>query len=137
MSDAVIAIPILAVICSFVGTSIVLTNRSKERLARLKVLEQVLRDPANDNATRQEALRRLEGQPGVPGVWGQWLRSNLVPRRVFGAAAWGLIVIGVLTMAFGSYSDFEVGVGTLGVGLAILALPHVMRELDARSPSRP
>lgn len=136
MEDVIVAIPILLVMFTFVVVLVWLTNRAKERLARLNLLEQVLRDPANDNATRQEALRGLDRSAVIMGPWRQWLRTNLVPRRVFGVLAWGLIVGGGITLAIGAQYDFEAGVGTLVTGLALLALPQVMRELEARSPQR-
>lgn len=136
MEDVLIAIPVLLVIFTFVGVLVGLTTRSKERLARLGVLEQVLRDPANDNATRQEAIRGLDDRAENAGAWRQWLRTNLAPRRVFGAFAWGLIVAGGLILALGNHYDFEAGVAILVAGVAILALPQIMRELDARSAQR-
>lgn len=136
MNDSIVAIPILGVIFAFVGVTISLANRSKENLARLRLLEQVLRDPANDNATRQEAIRNLDGRGVIVGPWRQWLRTNLTPRRVFGVLAWGLIVAGGLTLAVGGHYDFEAGVAILVTGFAILALPQILRELEARSPQR-
>ncbi len=136
MEDIIIAIPVLLGIFTFVVVLVGLTNRNKERLARLGVLEQILRDPANDNATRQEAIRGLDGRGASVGAWWQWLRTNVARGRVFGASARGLIVSGGLILALGNHYDFEAGVATLVAGIAILALPQIMRELDARSAQR-
>ena len=125
-------IPILFVIFPFVGGMVVLGNRAKERLLRLRLLEKVLVDPANDNATRQEAIRGLDDRGVDVGAWRQWLRTNLTPRRVFGVFAWGLIVAGGLILGLGSHYAFEPGVAILVTGLAILALPQIMRELEGR-----
>lgn len=122
----------------FVVVLVAMRNAHNERVQRLKVLDRALQDPKVDPATRQELVRSLDHKrhSGIVGAWRSWLLENLTPRRVFGAIALGLIVIGSLVATFGGRSDGPVGVGMLAIGIAVLALPIVLRELDTRAARR-
>jgi len=109
-----------------------------ERVQRMRILENALQDPKVDGPTRQELIRSLDrkNQAGVIGAWRTWLVENLMPRRVFAALAWGAIVVGGLVAIFGSRYEYVTGIVLLSLGVGVLALPFVLRELDARAARR-
>ena len=110
-----------------------------ERMQRWKVLEEAMRNPATDAATRERLLLAAEGKTKhrLLGVWLDWLAANLVPRRVFGSIAWLLMIGGGLVIGFSRYHrDAEAGIVMLVFGFGILTLPHVVRELDQRAARR-
>jgi hypothetical protein len=108
----------------------------RERMQRLQMLDRALRDPNIDQGTRLELVRSLERRSGLVGSWGTWLRENLVPRRVFMGAAWLTVLIGALLGLFGNRYDRIPGVVTMAIGLGVLALPIVIRELEAQPRRR-
>jgi hypothetical protein len=115
----------------------ILRHRHHERVARLRMLEEGLRDPRLDAATRQQLIATLTApSTSLPGTWGAWFRDNLVPRRVFASAAWMAMIVGTLMAVFGGHYDQVPGIITAALGLAVLALPLVLRELDVRGVRR-
>lgn len=113
-------------------------NGHGERMRRLTILQQALQDPRVDAGTRQELVRKLD-RPALGGVlepWRKWLIENATPRRVFATLAWGCIVGGGMAATFGGRYDFIAGMSFVGVGLGVLALPFILRELDARAVRR-
>ncbi|MEZ5963923.1 MAG: hypothetical protein R3F56_08780 [Planctomycetota bacterium] len=122
----------------FVLVLVAMRHAHAERLQRLRILENALQDPKVDPATRQELIRNLESsrKAGVWGAWRTWLTENLTPRRVFGALGFGLVAVGGLMAALGGRYYVPQGIATLAVGIAILALPIVLRELDQRAARR-
>lgn len=112
-------------------------ERRQERMQRWRVLEEALRNPSLDAATRQQLLLAVEGRPSLWRVWRDWLVANLVPRRVFGVAAWFGVLIGGLLFATQPHpSDREAGIALAITGFAILCVPYVVRELDLRAARR-
>lgn len=110
-----------------------------ERMQRWRVLEEALRNPATDAATRERLLVAAEAKTKhrLLGVWLEWLAANLVPRRVFGSVAWLMMIGGGLVVSFSHYHrDAEAGIVMLVLGFGILTLPHVVRELDQRAARR-
>lgn len=106
-----------------------------ERMQRLKVLEEAMRNPATDAETRRQLIQALQTDSRLGSAWGNWLSTNFTPRRLFGALAWTLVVSGgVLLGLYWGYGDGRhIAIIVLAAGIGILALPHVMRELDART----
>lgn len=106
-----------------------------ERMQQLKVLEEAMRNPATDAQTREQLIAGLResSSGGLAGTWSQWFRTNLTPRRVFGAAAWLGMIGGVLIASFGNRYDQAGGIAMAAISFGILSLPHVMRELDQRA----
>lgn len=106
-----------------------------ERMQRLKVLEEALRNPTTDANTREQLIAavRDSGHGELANTWRGWFRANLTPRRVFGSAAWLGMIAGVLIAAVGGYRDQEAGIALAAISLAVLSLPHVVRELEQRA----
>ncbi len=115
---------------------VAMRHRHSERMLRLRVLEEGLRDAKLDAASRQQLITSLNRPESVVGTWGAWLRDNLVPRRVFTSAAWLAMIIGGLIATFGSRYDQTGGIAAASIGLGVLALPLVLRELEGRATRR-
>ncbi|MBX3465017.1 MAG: hypothetical protein KF830_17750 [Planctomycetes bacterium] len=112
------------------------------RRRRLDLLEQGLRDPELDPATRSELLRALAGQhtDDLRGAWARGLRSGAVWRAIWFGAAWFLFLIGGGLVAaerldFVHGVDREIALPLAILGFAMLTLPAVLRELARRQPS--
>lgn len=104
-------------------------------MQRLKVLEEAIRHPQTDADTRRQQAQTVQAEAQVTTAWGGWVDTNATPRRFFGTVAWLMIVYGSVLLGLeGAYGQCsEDGVMSVALGLAILALPHVFRELDARA----
>ena len=111
-------------------------HSNAERMQRLRMLEEGLRDPKLDAVTRQQLIQTLTAPQSLAGSWRAWLRDNLVPRRVFIGASWMAMIIGVLLATFGGHYDRMPGIAMASIGMAVLALPLVVRELEARAARR-
>ena len=131
--EALLVLPIVAAV-----TLIIVAMRMghSERMQRLRLVEQAMRDPKFDQATRQQLIHGLTQPIGLPGSWRQWFRDNLVPRRVFAGAAWLAMIIGGLIVVFGGRYDAIPGIVMCSIGLAVMALPLVIRELEGRAARR-
>jgi hypothetical protein len=106
-----------------------------ERMQRLKVLEDALRNPATDLETRQQLIQAVQADTRSNSAWGNWINDHVTPRRFFGALAWLMIVYGSVLLGLGIDRNTcdAGGLMAVALGLGILALPHVFRELDARA----
>lgn len=127
------------VLCAvFVVVVVRMRHAHTERVQRLRILENAMQDPKVDPSTRQELIRTLDqrGASGLFGTWRAWMVENLTPRRVFAVVAWCLLLVGTLLVSLGRSYEFSTGMSLIGVGLAVLALPIVLRELDARAARR-
>ncbi len=139
--DEFLAFVFMVVLCVLAFKGVLAWRKAgmEERMQRWRVLEEALRNPATDPATRERLLVAAEGRGKhtLLGVWLDWLAANLVPRRVFGASAWLLMIGGGLMIGFARYHrDGEAGIAMLVFGFGILTLPHVVRELDQRAARR-
>lgn len=122
--------------CVFALVLLALRHGNAERMQRLRVLEQALRDPHLDAVTRQNLVRSLEAPRHLAGSWREWLSQNLAPRRLFTSVAWMTTIIGVMVAALGGRYDFMPGVVMASLGIAVLALPTVLREVEGRAMRR-
>lgn len=116
-----------------------LAGRRRQREARLRVIEQALRHPTLDQATRTELMRVLaadgRGDHVAPRAsCGRWWRGGYV---LFLAGSWLTFVIGgglwILRETMNWYwIDEEATAVTVVVGFALLTLPLALRELLGR-----
>ncbi|HLU39915.1 MAG TPA: hypothetical protein VK081_11050 [Planctomycetota bacterium] len=121
---------------AFAGVMAFLHYRHTERRQCLQMVELALRDPKLDAATREKLISALEERGTLGGAWRTWFRENLTPRRVFAGIAWMLMVAGGLTVAFGRGFDAVPGIVMMSIGLGVLALPIVVREVERSAVRR-
>lgn len=131
--ETILVLPLVAAV-----TLIIVAMRMghSERMQRLRLVEEAMRDPKFDQAARQQLIQALNQPTGLPGSWREWFRDNLVPRRVFGGTAWLATIIGGLIVVFGNRYDRIPGIVVCSIGLAVMALPLVIRELEGRAARR-
>jgi len=123
------------------GTVVWLTSRSRAgslRLRRLDLLEKSLQHPTLDDATRTELLRLLADEHRRARPFFERLVQNTqMWRTLWVAAGWFLFVIDTCLLAaealdLTSGVETEVVVPLAILGFAMLTLPAVLRELEAR-----
>lgn len=109
--------------------------RSKERRARLQVLEKALNSGQLDDETRRSIAGSLSGATRRDRP--QWLTSlyqgvvYLCRHSVF-VCGWIGIFVGVSMMLIGDAGDFAGGVVTTLVCFGVVTVPLALRELEAR-----
>ena len=123
---------ILVAIFVFVLVRGVLDQRAKERLERIRMLEEALRNPAIDRNTLSALAQQLTGikPPGAAPRRLQALLLALGWLTLF--AGLGVWVLGVMTRNPDASAG---GLLTSLIGFGLVTYPFALRELEARRPS--
>ena len=126
----------LLIVCLLIGFAVLsghLRRRSKEREARLKLIEKALDKPGLDDVTRRELARFLkDAEPlGARVVRtlassGSWLRYALF------LAGWIGVFVGLGICWFGGVRDRQDGFITMFASFVALTIPFALREFERR-----
>ena len=120
---------ILVPIFAFVVLRGVLDQRAKERLERLRVLEEALRNPAIDRGTVTSLAQQLTGARPPGQRAGRWMAALLALGWLTLFSGLGVWVFG---MTSGSADADSAGLLVSLIGFGVVTYPFALRELEAR-----
>jgi hypothetical protein len=121
------AIPVLAIIFSFVMGVVYMQNKGKEQRERLRLLDEAIRRGQLDDQMRSELMSGFNGKRRRHSRQGGFRLSRLS----FGVG-WLAMFIGVGLLFVDEPEAFTAGCVVSGIGFALVTLPLAMRELDMR-----
>jgi len=140
MNEVALIVPIVAIGLTFGFLMFVASLSSKEKQARMKLLEEAVKQGNMDADTRQRLIEAVSGRrQAVPPVPGN--APNRMMRLVLFIGWIALLVGAAIAILAGiegrSYQDSLFGgVVVACVGFALVTYPFVVRELEGRGPAK-